>query len=170
MQTEREREVGELREMKVSIYQQSSVYSVNCSGSSEVTLKEKDNYRFAKKHTTPPPAYGINQLLYSVTAVNQEAEPLPELQPAHSCGLPASVRGDRGLPSGPDGGSEQANPTKVSQGAIHIYDKKEKNISVQTYRMKKSKKCPESFSPGRPVAARECRDGLSSVVYFPLVG
>lgn len=55
MQTERERGVGELREMKVSIYQQSSVYSVNCSGSSEVTLKEKDNYRFAKKHTTPPP-------------------------------------------------------------------------------------------------------------------
>lgn len=162
-----------MREMKVSIYQQSSVYSVNCSGSSEVTLKEKDKYRFAKKKTNPhnpPPAYSINQLLYSVTAVNQEAEPLPELQPAHSCGLPASVRGDRGLPSGPDGGSEQANPTKVSQGAIHIYDKKEKNISVQTNRMKKSKKCPESFSPGRPVAACECRDGLSSVVYFPLLG
>lgn len=54
MQTEREREVGEFREMKVSIYQQSSVYSVNCSGSSGVTLKEKDKYRFAKKKPQPP--------------------------------------------------------------------------------------------------------------------
>lgn len=54
MQTERESEVGELREMKVSTYQQSSVYLVNCSGSSEVTLKEKHKYRFAKKHTKKP--------------------------------------------------------------------------------------------------------------------
>lgn len=38
---------------------------------------------------------------------------LPELQPAHSCGLPVSVRAGRGLPLGPDAEPEvQTNRTK----------------------------------------------------------
>lgn len=42
-------------------------------------------------------------------------EVLPELQPAHSCGLPVSVRGCRGLPSGPDAESGHTGATKTHE-------------------------------------------------------
>lgn len=62
-------------------------------------------------------ALRVIQLLYSVTEVNNEiaslhAAVLPELQPAHSCGLPVSVRADYGLPSVPDAEPEHTSTIK----------------------------------------------------------
>lgn len=169
MQTEREREVGELREMKVSIYQQSSVYSVNCSGSSEVTLKEKDNYRFAKKHTNPPCLRHQSAAVLSDcskpggwTLTWAAASALLWSSSVSARWSWAAFRSWWWIWTSK---SDKSEPRSHS----HLWQER-KNISVQTYRRKKSKKCPESFSPGRPVAARECHDGLSSVVYFPLLG
>ncbi len=39
---------------------------------------------------------------------------LPELQPAHSCGLPASVRAGRGLTSGPDAEPDHTSATRTA--------------------------------------------------------
>lgn len=55
----------------------------------------------------------INQL----TGVNMRtmcpcSAVLPELQPAHSCGLPVSVRADHVLPSGPGGEPVQPDSMK----------------------------------------------------------
>lgn len=45
---------------------------------------------------------------------------LPELQPAHSCGLPVSVRAGRGLPSGPGGEPEHTSAAERHEG-IYFY-------------------------------------------------
>ncbi len=60
----------------------------------------------------------INQPTGATMRLHLCAADLPELQPAHSCGLPVSVQAGRGLISGPD---DEPEHTVAMEQREHFY-------------------------------------------------